>query len=547
MAHPSVALLALIGALTAPNTSPDDYPKNPNIDILHYAFSISVGDGNDIIHGRATITARFRSDGIDRLRLDLANASLDREGKGMTVTSVMSGDDTLAYSHQDDVLWITLPSPSRIGGKHAVTVTYAGVPETGLVIGPNKHGDRTFFSDNWPNRARHWLPTVDHPYDKATSEFIVTAPNHYQVISNGLAVEETDLTDGLRLTHWKQSVPIATWLYALGVARFAVEQVDTYRGKPIQTWVYAQDRDAGFYDFAIPTKAAMEFYGDMVGPFSYEKLANVQSNSVGGGMEAATAIFYGDNSVTGTRETRWRNVIIHEVAHQWFGNAVTEYDWDDVWLSEGFATYFTLLFIEHAYGRDEFVRGLERSRERVYRYYREHPDYRIVHDDLGDMGQVTSSQTYQKGGWTLHMLRGLIGDDAFWAGIQAYYRAYRDANATTDDFRRAMEEASGQDLEWFFQQWLYQGGAMVLQGGWRYDADDGILHIELAQVQDDGYRFRMPVEIGIEIDGEGMRIERVEIDELENRYSFPLEGVPTEVVLDPGVWLLAESEFARLE
>ena len=227
-----------------------------------------------------------------------------------------------------------MPALIRPGGfdqRIQLTVGYRGVPATGLIIGDNKHGDRTFFSDNWPNKARNWLPTIDHPYDKAKCEFIVTAPAHYQVISNGLKVEETDRGDGTRLTHWRQSVPIASWLYALGVARFAVQYVDTFEGKSIETWVYPQDRDAGFYDFAVPTKQAMAFYSDMVGPYSYEKLANIQSNSVGGGMEAATAIFYGDASVTGERSERWRNVIIHEVAHQWFGNAVTEYDWDDGW------------------------------------------------------------------------------------------------------------------------------------------------------------------------------------------------------------------------
>jgi aminopeptidase N len=186
-------------------------------------------------------------------------------------------------------------------------------------------------------------------------EFIVTAPNHYQVISNGLKVEETNLSNGKRLTHWKQSVPIASWLFVLGAADFAVQYVDTFDGKSIETWVYRQDRDDGFYDFAEPTKKVLEFYSNYIGPFSYEKLANIQSNSVGGGMEAASAIFYGDKSVTGNRSIRWRNVVIHEIAHQWFGNAVNEYDWDDVWLSEGFATYFTLLFIEHAYGRDVFL------------------------------------------------------------------------------------------------------------------------------------------------------------------------------------------------
>ena len=290
-------------------------------------------------------------------------------------------------------------------------------------------------------------------------EFIVTAPAHYQVVSNGLKIEETDLPGGMRKTHWKQSVPIASWLYVLGVARFAVQYVGQFDNKSIETWVYYQDRDAGFYDFAEPTKQALEFYSNYVGPFVYERLANIQSNSVSGGMEAASAILYSENSVVGDRNVRWRNVVIHEIAHQWFGNSVTEHDWDDVWLSEGFATYFTLLFIEHAYGRDAFITGLADSKKRVDEFHSKNPTYRIVHDNLQDMEQVTSSQTYQKGSWILHMLRGVVGTENFWKGIRSYYGKYINNNATTADFRKEMEEASGLDLKDFFDQWLYNPGA----------------------------------------------------------------------------------------
>ena len=296
----------------------------------------------------------------------------------------------------------------------------------------------------------------------------------------------------------------------------------------------------------MPTEQVLEFYGDWVGPYSYEKLANIQSNSVGGGMEAASSIFYGDNSVTGERTTRWRNVIIHEIAHQWFGNAVTENDWDHVWLSEGFATYFTLLFREHQYGRDDFVQGLKQSRDRVRSFYEENPHYRIVHDNLDDMSRVTSSQTYQKGGWTLHMLRGIVGDDAFWKGIQDYYRRYRDKNASTDDFRRAMEEASGRDLSEFFHQWLYQGGALEYEGDWRFDSGSGTVEVELRQVQDDGYSFEMPVQLGIYFAGETEpHIEVLQVSDMTNRFTISVDREPESVVLDPDTWVLMDADFER--
>ncbi len=528
-------------ALMLVQASLDTYPKNPDIDILNYAFDLLLSDEVDAIEGVATIDMRFKKDGLREVRLDLINRSDALDGKGMAVHGVWAGDRQLAYTHADDELYVTFPEESKAGGLLQIRVSYSGIPSTGLEIGPNKYGDRTFFSDNWPNRARNWLPTIDHPYDKATCEFIVTAPSHYQVVSNGLKVEESDIEDGMRRTHWKQSVPIAPWLFVLGVAEFAVQRVDEFDGKEIQTWVYRQDRDPGFYDFAIPSKHVLEFYSDYVGPYAYEKLANIQSNSVGGGMEGASAIFYSDNSVTGDRSKRWRNVVIHEIAHQWFGNAVTEYDWDDVWLSEGFATFFTLLFREHAYGHDDYTEGLQQARDRVHSYYEEHPNYRIVHDNLSDMRQVTSSHTYQKGAWTLHMLRMAMGEAAFQNGIQTYYRTYFNGSASTNDFRRIMEEASGQDLEQFFLQWLYQGGFPVLDVSWSYDDAAKTFSVTIDQVQTDGFVFEFPVELGIH-SGESATpgIETVVSSTGSTAtLTVQLEQRPDHIVVDPRTRLLA--------
>jgi aminopeptidase N len=543
--HPDVAPLPDVAPSLRSVPSLDDYPRRIGIDVEHYRFELELSDETDRIEGLATISVRFTNNGVTELPLDLTG--LGTSGRGMTVSSVTAGGQALVFVHESDLLSIVLSAPGRVGERLSVSVSYAGEPDAGLVVGPNRHGDRTFFSDNWPNRARSWLPTIDHPYDKATSEMLVTAPAHYQVVSNGVLVEQTDGPQGTRQTHWRQSVPISTWLYVLGVARFAVQQVDDFLGLPIQTWVYWQDREAGFHDFAVPTKAAMEFYHDRVGPYAYEKLANITSPVTGGGMEAATAIMYHENSVTGERTVRWRNVIIHEVAHQWFGNAVTESDWDDVWLSEGFATYFTLLFIEHAYGRDEFVAGLRSSAERVFAQYDDQPDYRIVHDDLDDMRRVTSGATYQKGSWVLHMLREQMGDEAFWSGIQAYYSRHVNGNATTADFRQAMEEASGLDLEPFFQQWLYNGGNPHLAGWWDYDPTARALRVEISQTNAAGPIIELPLELGVYFDGEALPsvLHEVDVDGRFHRFVVPVEREPTDVRLDPNVRVLFQADFAR--
>jgi aminopeptidase N len=537
-------LVVLLVVLGAAQVGADTYPKNRGVDVLHYRFALDLQDQDDRLSGTADVDVRLVGEGATALRFDLINLDT-ATGRGMTVSRVTIGGANVPFVHRDHALTITLPRRFGTDERLRVQMAYAGVPASGLKIANTKHGDRTFFSDNWPDKARHWLPTVDHPYDKATSEMIVTAPSHYQVVSNGLLVEATDLAGNRRRTHWRQSVPIAPWLYVLGVARFAVQHVDTFQGKAIQTWVYAQDRDAGFHDFAVPTRDVLAFYSARVGPFSYEKLANVQSNSVSGGMEAASAIFYSEGAVVGDRNVRWRNVVIHEIAHQWFGNAVTESDWDDVWLSEGFATYFTLLYIEHAYGRDEFLAGLESSRQRVLEFDKQRPDYRVVHDNLSDMSQVTTGQIYQKGSWILHMLRGLMGDEAFWAGIRSYYRAHQDGHATTADFRGEMERASGKDLRVFFDQWLTRGGLVRLDGEWRHRADTGMLTIRLTQ-RDRARLFAMPLQVGVYAAGSRTpTLTTVQLSDTSHEFQLEVGQRPGRVVLDPHHFVLMESTFVE--
>ncbi|HYW30574.1 MAG TPA: M1 family metallopeptidase [Gemmatimonas sp.] len=536
--------VAALGAFVIPMARADIYPKNPGIDAVNYSYTIALSDTTDAITGELALDLRFVASGVRSVRLDLINASDARAGKGMTVSAVTMNGAAVSYTHRNDELLVPLVAEPRIDTRARLVVRYRGVPASGLKIGNNKHGDRTFFSDNWPDKARHWLPSIDHPYDKATSEFVVTAPSHYQVVSNGLQVEMTDLPGGGRRTHWRNSVPIAPWLYVLGAARFAVQHVDTFDGKAIETWVYPQDRAAGFADFATPTKSVLAFYSDYVGPFAYERLANIQSNSVSGGMEAASAILYSESSVTGTQSVRWRNVVIHEIAHQWFGNAVTESDWDDVWLSEGFATYFTLLYIQHAYGRDEFLQGLAASRRSVLAYDSLHPKYTIVHDNLQRMEDVTSSQTYQKGSWTLHMLRGVIGSDAFQRGIRSYYRRHFNGNATTADFRRAMEEASGRDLRWFFEQWLYKPGRLQLAGTWVYDAPAKQVRVTLEQRQAGGALIRMPMDIALYAKGQvAPTVTRVEVSARTHTFTIRADAEPGEVRLDPNGWVLMEADL----
>ena len=291
----------------------------------------------------------------------------------------------------------------------------------------------------------------------------------------------------------------------------------------------------------MPTRQALEFFSSYIGPFVYEKLANIQANNVGGGMEAASAILYGDDSVTGQRTERWRSVIVHELAHQWFGNSVTEANWDDVWLSEGFATYFTQLFFEYADGHDVFVERMIAARDRIFEFHAENPRYRIVHDNLDDMSKVTTGQTYNKGAWVLHMLKNQVGDENWWAGIRNYYRRYMNSHATTDDFRAEMEAVCGCELKPFFNQWLYQGGNIVLDAQWHYDDSTNTVEMSISQSQLDGFSFSVDVEIGLYSSSERLpSVHRMSLTGNSGHLSIPLANKPEKVVIDPRTVLLAQ-------
>lgn len=518
----------------------DNYPRQPGIDAQHYTFRVALSDASDEVTGEATVDLRFVQAGITQVFLDLTSASA---GKGMTVTEVTSQGAALAFQHLTDRLAIRLASAPALGERRQFTVKYHGVARDGLHIANNKFGERTFFSWNWPTLARQWLPVIDHPSDKATSEFLVTAPAQYQVVANGLLQEELDLADGRRMTHWKQGVPIATWLNNIGVARFSSRRFGTAAGIPLETWVFPQDRENGRVTFEGPTRQAMEFFVSHIGPYPYERLADVQVAGMGGGMEHASAIFFGERSVTARPAF---GLVAHEISHQWFGDSVTEKDWDDAWLSEGFATYFANLATEFYEGRDAFVAAMRRSRTNILGMEKRTPGVAVVHDNLPEIqgGRAPVGIVYQKGGWTLHMLRAVIGTEKFWAGIREYYRRYRDANASTEDLRRVMEEASGTDLAWFFEQWLYRSGSPVVSGGWRYDAAAKKVVIELAQTQP-GPVYRLPLEFALSVSGAPVALHRMEFQAKSQTLEIAAEKEPSSVELDPNVLVLMESQFGR--
>jgi aminopeptidase N len=524
------ALPRLALALIAARAFADNYPRQPGIDAIHYIFRVTLSDDTDEISAQSTAVLKFVRDDVREVALDLAEV---KDGKGMVVSEVTVGGAPAPFTHADSRLMIVLPAPPKSGERRELTVTYHGAPATGLHMVKNKFGERTFFSWNWPTLARQWLPVIDHPSDKATSEFLITAPARYQVVANGLLVEQTDLAGGRRLTHWKQSVPIAVWLNNIGVAQFASRAIGAASGVELQTWVFPRDRENGIVTFDEPLRQAIEFFSSRIGPYPYEKLAAVETSQMGGGMEHASAIFFGERAVAGRPAF---GLVAHEVAHQWWGDSVTERDWDDAWLSEGFATYFAALATEHYQGRDAFVAAMKRSRNTIFEAEKRAPAA-VVHDILPEIqiGRAPVTIVYQKGGWTLHMLRGVIGTEKFWQGIREYYKRYRDANASSDDLRRVMEETAGTGLQWFFEQWLQRAGSPKIEGSWRYDAAAKKAALNLTQTQP-GHAYRLPMEVSV-----SGKLEKIEMTVKQQSFEFAADKQPSALELDPNTWVLMDA------
>jgi aminopeptidase N len=501
----------------------------PGIDVQHYNFTIRLSDENDTIKGETTIRIKFLKD-INAFQLNLVQTN--STGKGMLVSAVKEGDRNLSFSLDSDLL--NIKTKAAENSVHSFTITYKGVPADGLIISTNKFGHRTFFGDNWPTRAHNWLPCADYPGDKATVDFIVYAPDHYQVVSNGLKVEETSQPNHVKRTHWKETAKLSTKLMVIGVADFAIDHTGDVGNIPVYTYVFTENKDVGFKSYAV-AKEILPFYIKKIGPFAYEKLANVQSKTKFGGMENASAIFYFENSVT-TKDIE--SLMAHEIAHQWFGDAASETNFSNVWLSEGFATFMTNVYLENKYGTDTLKKCLARDRVGVFRFEKRRFTPIVDTSVKTDFLQLLNLNSYQKGGWVLHMLRRKLGDSLFWKGIRNYYAKYDGGNASTGDLRQMLENASGQDLKPFFKQWLYTPGHPQLNITWKYDAAKGAVELNITQTQNALFDF--PLEVSM-----GGQLHTIAVKDKSTTVSFPATAKPAEIVIDPDVNLLAGFEVAE--
>ena len=465
-----LSLILIMGIVNLYSQAEKQNPQLDKIDILHYDFDIKLSDKSDLIVVTARVSLKFKQN-IQSFYLDLKN----KEGeKGMIVSSAMQENEILNYRQENDKLYMT--GNWKKEEEATIEIKYSGIPADGLVISKNKLGKRTFFGDNWPNRAHNWLSVVDHLSDKASVDFIVRAPQHYDVIANGVLVEKKKLDSGYNYYHYStKDIPLATKVMVIGVADFDIKQYGEVYGIPISSWVFHPAPKGGLDDY-LSAMEVMNYYIDSIGEYSYLKLANVQSKTRYGGMENAGNIFYYENSVNGKHQVE--PLIAHEVAHQWFGNSATEKSWYDIWLSEGFATYLTDMYLEYKYGTERMKERMTTERAKVIRY-NSRVSKPVIDTTVIDWNRLLNPNSYEKGAWFLHMLRNKIGKENFYKLLRTYYKKYRNSNATTGDFRAIAESVSGMRLENFFDQWLRKPGYPKLDIVWKIK--DDILYVNVRQ------------------------------------------------------------------
>ena len=536
-----LATSAVLTLLSRAAGAQDTHPYRPGIDVLDYAFVITLPDSGSRIRGDAMLTIR-RTARVDTLVLDL---------RDLQVTRVRIDERARPFRRTDSTIHIPLPRGDS--GHYRVDVAYAGRVSDGLIVRRDSAGRWTYFGDNWPNRARYWLPTIDHPSDKATVTWSVNAPVGRTVVANGTRFQRSVTGTGTlarATTRWREAMPIATYLMVIAAAPLALHDLGqtacglaaVARCVPQQVYTAPELRSTMPGNFGRAGEMVRVF-ATWVAPFPYEKLAHVQSSTRFGGMENATAIFYSDAAFRsrGVGE----GLIAHETAHQWFGNSATARDWPHLWLSEGFATYWAALWARHAHGDSAFRASMAGMRNAILRDTGAVPHRPVIDTIETDLLRLLNANSYQKGGFVLHMLREELGDSLFFRGVRDYYAKHKHATAVTDHLRDAMERSAGRDLDWFFDQWLRRPGYPELDIAWSSDTSARTVGVTVIQGERFGaFRFNLRLALA-DTSGTFRRVEIAIPAQDTTKVELPVSAPVTMMEVDPDVQLLARISVRR--
>ena len=510
---------------------------------LNYNVSLAFNERlTEITSARTEITILTLKDNLSQIDLDFGDLPID---------AVTVNKHATPYERSRDLLKIKLAKALRRGTRLVVVVSYHGKPKDGLILAADKAGKPAAVGDNWPNRVHHWIPSLDHPSAKATVTFSVTAPVGDTVVANGdlTRIEETSKTT--RTWTFTESVPIPPYCMIIAVGDFAQLGPPTLEGPPLYYYVPQPDKSFAMQGFA-PALPSLKFFSQTVAPYPYEKLALIIGATRFGGMENSSAIVFTStlfeprssepvSKVFNVREGIV-DVVSHEIAHQWFGDSVTESTWSDLWLSEGFATYFAGLFIQRHEGEAAFQRYMARAADTALSY--EKKTRTPIHDtETEDLFKLLNANNYQKGAWVLHMLRSELGDDAFFRGIRIYYEAHKNSTADAEDLRAAFEKASGRDLKDFFASWIYGTGHPRYELAWEWKADTKKLRLVLTQTQTEpAFPNALPIDI---INATGKRRVILKPTGKQTIEEVQLSESPTGIDIDPDNTVLKEAHVNK--
>lgn len=510
-------------------------------DVVHYKLELQFDEQAKKVFGKATIRFTPLKSSLD---------SIDLHAVALDVQSVsLANKEGLRFAHRESLLTVYVHKPLSLDDTVAVVVSYAASPRAGLYFmqpdSTNPQRRAQIWTQGEDINNRHWFPCWDFPNDKATSEVSATVKDSWVLLSNGKLVGVShDKRRRTKTFHWYQSKPHVSYLIMLAAGEYAVVR-ERYRTIPIEYYLYHDRIEDGKRSLSA-TRAAIQFFEEATGfPYPWEKFAQVFiTDFMWGGMENTSAVTLNESYLIDRRgliDFTADDVVAHELAHQWFGDVVTCRDWTELWLNEGFANYFEALFKRHAKGIDEYQLDLMQQASAVLRAEQLQGRKPIVSD------HSLNTNLYSKGAWVLYMLHSLLGEREFQRAITRYLQQNAFTSVSTHDFRKAVEEATGQNLDWFFEQWLYKAGYPELHVTRRWDDSANTLILTFRQTQQlDSLTgiFILPIDIECTTT-EGKTVTRVLLKEREQEVRIPLAEAPVMVIVDKGMKVLKDLTFEK--
>ena len=517
------------------------------VDIQHLALALDVDPATRSVTGTATLRCRVIAGDASVVELDAVELTIDR---------VTVGDAAARFRHDGRKLRVELPEPAAAGAELVIAVGYRGAPRRGLYfIAPDEaYPDKPVqvWSQGQDEDSRYWFPCFDAPHEKATSELTVTVPAQLFAVSNGTLV--SDRTDGDRRTlHWRLDVPHSCYLITLAIGDFATIET-RWRDVPVVYYVQRGHEAAAARTLAR-TPEMLEVLSSRFGvPYPYPRYAQVfVADFIFGGMENTTATTLTDQVLLDERAAIDHDVdalVAHELAHQWFGDLVTCRDWGEGWLNEGFATYSEYVWREHHEGRDAADLELDEWAEQYFgedagRYRRT-----IATKYYDEPIDIFDHHLYEKGGRVLHMLRHALGDAAFWASLAHYLTKHRHGVVESRDLARAVEDATGKNMDWLFSQWVLDGaGHPELEVAFRWDPAERIASVTVEQrhkVEAKTPLFRIPTLLRFRV-GDHDHDVAVEVVDPKHVFHIRLDGEPSQAIFDPGRVVLCSLKVDKPE